>query len=267
MRKKVAVVTGSSRGIGKTVAEELLKSGYKVITIARSSTVDYSLDVSDSASVAKCFKDLVLRYQSIDVLVNAAGKQGPIGSFVDNNLAQWGETLKVNLLGTVYCCREFIQVASKNGASIINFSGGGGLTARANFSAYAASKAAVVRLTETLAEELAPLHIRVNAVSPGGVNTYMFEQMLAAGEKLVGKTEWEKLQKQKELGGNDPHLVADLCLWLASSQSEPLSGKTVSAIYDDWQNWTPRQIKKLVASDWLTLRRLDRFVVNKLEKI
>lgn len=265
MNNKIAIITGAGHGIGKVVAAEFIKSGYKVITIAKSAPANYSFDISDYSEVKKNFKEISIKYKAIDVLINVAAIQGPIGSFSNNSLAQWEETLRVNLLGSVYCIRESISLITKKGGSIINFAGGGGLVPRENFSAYASSKAAVVRFTETLAKELNSSHIRVNAISPGAINTRMFEQMLAAGEKSVGRDEWQKLQAQKKSGGNDPYLVAKLCFWLASSRSKPLTGKTISAVYDDWQNWTHEQIKEIAASDWLTMRRLDKFTVEKLK--
>jgi len=262
--KKVAVITGASHGIGKVVAEEFVKANYKVITIARSPSANYSLDVSNYQKVKKYFREISSRYKTIDVLVNVAGIQGPIGPLNKSNLSEWEETIRVNLLGTVYCAQEFIKIVSPNGGSIINFSGGGAFIPRKNFSAYASSKAAIVRFTETLAKELNPRHVRVNAVSPGAINTHMFDQMLVAGEKLVGQGEWRKLQIQKMTGGNDPHLTAKLCLWLASSKSKPLTGKTISAVYDDWRSWTKKDLEKLNSSDWYTMRRLDDFTLKKL---
>jgi NAD(P)-dependent dehydrogenase (short-subunit alcohol dehydrogenase family) len=146
------------------------------------------------------------------------------------------------------------MIARRQG-KIINFSGGGATGPRPNFSAYSASKAAVVRLTETLAEELRPFNVQVNAVAPGAINTGMLEEVLAAGE--AAGVELAAAQSRKTQGGTPIELAARLVVFLASGASGSLTGKLISAPHDNWQNWGTEDLARLDGSPWYTLRRMD----------
>lgn len=121
------------------------------------------LDVTDYKQVKQLY------FKDEDVIVNCAGIYGPIGQFHNNGLKQWHKTINVNLLGTVNVCYAVLK-KMKIG-KIINFSGGGALYPRPNFSAYATSKAAVVRFTETIAQEYP--NIQINCIAPGFIRTKM----------------------------------------------------------------------------------------------
>ena len=133
--------------------------------------------------------------------------------------------------------------------------GGGATAPLPNISAYAASKAAVVRLTETLAEEVKSLGIDINAVAPGALNTRMLEEVLKAGPNKVGTSLYQKALKQQEDGGAPPEKAAELCLFLASSQSDGITGKLLSALWDGWANFDTHQ-EDIRNSDIYTLRRI-----------
>lgn len=275
---KVVLITGASRGIGKIVAIEFAKSGYDLIILSRNSNElnetakeldifkikikKINCDISNYLNLKKSLSSI----KKIDVLINAASIQGPIGPIYKNITSKWIDTININLIGT-YNVINLTLDKFKNGGSIINFSGGGSVTPRENFSSYAVSKSGVIRLTEILAIELKSKNIRVNAISPGSVNTKMFDQMMSAGEANVGNSEWTKLLQQKVTGGNDPLKAAKLCIWLSNNFSKPLTGKTISAVYDNWDKWTKLNIKNINSSDWYTMRRMDPFTVNKLIKI
>lgn len=275
---KSVLITGASGGIGRVVASHFASNGYSTILTSNSKgnlnlvqteikkifkqSKNIIIDVSNEKDIKRKIADI----KRVDVLINIAGIQGPIGEFTSNDYEKWIDTIRINLLGTVQMTKAVLP-KMKNGSSIINFSGGGALTPRQNFSSYAVAKTGVIRFTEILAKELKNKDIRVNAVSPGGINTNMFAEMLKAGEKKVGKDEWQYLIKQKEKGGENPSKVALLCLWLASEKSQPLTGKTISAVYDDWQTWSTKKIKKINDSDWYSLRRYDLYTISKLPKI
>jgi 3-oxoacyl-[acyl-carrier protein] reductase len=138
---------------------------------------------------------------------------------------------------------------------IINFSGGGATSSRPNFSAYATAKAGIVKFTEVLADELKPYRIRINAIAPGAVNTKMLDEILKIGRK-AGNVELAAAKKRALEGGISAELAAELAVFLASSDSANLSGRLVSAVWDDWKHWSKKYIKKIMAGESLTLRRV-----------
>jgi 3-oxoacyl-[acyl-carrier protein] reductase len=117
-------------------------------------------------------------------------------------------------------------------------------------------------LTETLAEELRPHNVQVNAVAPGAVNTRMLDEVLAAGP-AAGR-EWTEAQARKSAGGVPPEVVAGLVVFLASKASDGLTGKLISAPHDPWQTWTAAELADLSTSPWFTLRRIDPHTVRPL---
>jgi 3-oxoacyl-[acyl-carrier protein] reductase len=112
-----------------------------------------------------------------------------------------------------------------------------------------------VRFAETLAEEVRGLGIDVNALAPGALNTRMLEEVLIAGPKVIGKDFYERSLKQKESGGASIDRAAELALFLASSHSDGITGKLISAAWDNWEEW-PNYISELNRTDAFTLRRI-----------
>ena len=137
---------------------------------------------------------------------------------------------------------------------IVQLSGGGATNPLPGLSAYAASKAAVVRFAETLAEELREHHVDVNAVAPGALNTRMLDEVLAAGPERVGQAFYERALEQQRSGGVPLERGAELAVWLASAASDGVTGKLLSAVWDPWRE-LPRHLEDL-ASDVYTLRRI-----------
>jgi 3-oxoacyl-[acyl-carrier protein] reductase len=147
---------------------------------------------------------------------------------------------------------------------IINLSGGGATSPRPNFSAYSASKAAIVRLTETLAEEMKPFDIQINAIAPGAINTRMLDEVLTAG-KTAGDVALSQAKQQKRTGGDSVDAVVALAVFLASEESGGLTGKLISAQHDPWREWAGKA-DELNASPLYTIRRLDSFTIKPLIK-
>src|SRR6185295_16249153 len=138
----------------------------------------------------------------ITILVNNAGVCGPMRRVEDSDWDAWVRAIEVNLFGTALMSRAVIPLMRARGyGKIINLSGGGATAPLPRFSAYAASKAAVVRLTETLAEELRDARIDVNAIAPGALNTRLLDEVLAAGPDKVGSSFYERSVKQRDEGG------------------------------------------------------------------
>ena len=278
LENKIVLITGASRGIGAALAETLALAGAGVVLLARDSAklaevasrintrggraISVVGDVADPEASAAAVKEAHRSLGDIDVLVNAAGIQPPIGLFAENCLEAWERTIQVNLMGPVRAIHAVLPgMRVRRQGKIINFSGGGAAGPRPRFSAYAASKAALVRLTETLAVELQSYNIQVNAVAPGAVNTRMLEEVLAAGEQAG--VEYLQAMERAKSGGTPVELVCELVLFLASPASGRLTGKLISAPHDPWREWTGKD-DELNATPLYTIRRLDPFTIKPL---
>ncbi len=270
LKNKKAIITGGSRGIGKAVAKLFLENSAKVLLFARNSSelsearkelsafgeVEVIAgDVSSAKDVDEVAKKADSLWGSVDILVNAAGIYGPIGPVTDVDPEEWVRAININLVGTFLMIRAIapLMKARKIG-KIINFSGGGE-AAFPNFTGYVASKGGVLRLNETVAAELKDFNIDVNAITPGPVNTKFLDDLLKAGPEKVGKDMYDRSLKQKETGGVPPERGADLCLFLASEASNGISGKMLSAVWDNYLK-LPEHLKELMSSDVYTMRRV-----------
>jgi 3-oxoacyl-[acyl-carrier protein] reductase len=134
-------------------------------------------------------------------------------------------------------------------------SGGGATNPLPRLSAYAVSKAAVVRFIETLAEEVREHKIDVNAIAPGALNTRMLDEVLEAGPAKVGQLFFQRALKQKQAGGTSLEQGAQLAVFLGSSRSDGITGKLISAVWDPWPLLS-EHLDELRGSDIYTLRRI-----------
>jgi NAD(P)-dependent dehydrogenase (short-subunit alcohol dehydrogenase family) len=275
LQNLVTVVTGASQGLGRAIAEEFVREGAHVAICARDSilletvrsrleelatsgqrVLAYAGDVSSRDQMEELFHRIEQEIGLADVLVNNAGVYGPKGPSESVDLDEWSRALEINLLGTFIPTRFAVAQMKKKGAGkIINLSGGGATNPLPRLSAYAASKAAVVRLTETLAEELREFSIAVNAIAPGALNTRLLDEVLRAGPEIVGAGFYEKALKQRETGGAPLDKGAALCVYLASSASDGITGKLISALWDPWEKLGDFRAE-LANSDIYTLRRI-----------
>jgi NAD(P)-dependent dehydrogenase (short-subunit alcohol dehydrogenase family) len=193
---------------------------------------------------------------SLQVLVNNAGIYGPMGPTESVPWTEWTRALEINLYGVLLPSRALIPHFKQGGrGKIIIISGGGATTPLPNISAYAASKAAVVRLMETLAEELKPFQIDVNAIAPGALATRLVDEVLAAGPEKVGRAFFEKNKKWKAEGATPLDLGASLAVYLASAESDGITGKLLSAQWDPWRTLHEHRAE-LAGSDIYCLRRI-----------
>lgn len=267
------LITGASRGLGATLAEYFWNSGFDLVLIARTEAallaanaqlpvregqqiINLACDLADPSAVATLIARVKQRVDKLDVLLNNAAIQGPIGPAWDCDSQLWRNTLQVDLFAPVELCRNVVPwMTATGGGSIINLSGGGAAGSRVNFSAYATAKTGLVRFSEILAEETRQLNIRVNCVAPGALNTEMLAEVVAKGADAAGSREYEIAQKVLREGGASMERVAELCLFLASARAEKISGKLISAVWDDWEN-LPAHVNDLTGTDIYTLRRI-----------
>jgi len=274
-----ALVTGAGRGIGRAVAMALAGAGAQVVLVARSEReleetrrqVEamgrqawvVPADVAQREEVGRAVGRALEACGKLDLLVNCAGRQGPIGPLWENDPQDWARTIEVNLMGTVYCIQAVLPgMMARRRGKIVNFSGGGAAGPRPNFTSYGASKVAVVRLTETLAEELRAHNIQVNAVAPGAVNTRMLDEILVAGP-MAGE-ELEAAKNRKAQGGTPVEVAAQFVVFLASEAAGGLTGKLMSAVHDGWRTWDAERFIHLADSPWYTLRRIDEHTLRPL---
>jgi NAD(P)-dependent dehydrogenase (short-subunit alcohol dehydrogenase family) len=215
-----------------------------------------SADITDSTSISQIVAQTIEQQGGLHILVNNAGIWGPKGPTEDVGWDEWIYTMNVNVLAPVAMCRAVLPHMKKQRyGKIIQLSGGGATKPMPRTSAYAASKAAVVRFAETLAEEVKEFGIDINAIAPGAMNTKMLDEMLAAGPEKLGEATYSSLLKQQASGGDSPENAAALATFLASPASDGLTGKLISAVWDNWRDF-PAHLAELQRSDVYTLRRI-----------
>ena len=279
LQDRVAIVTGGGRGIGEAVALALAREGAHLVIASRTGTEldgvsarirgyggqaeSISTDVGQQKSVTQLVGKTLKKFGQIDVLVNAAAIMGPVGPMWEADTEAWNRALQINLGGTFMCCHAVLpHMIGRRQGRIINFSGGGATFPLARATAYGISKTAVVRLTETLAEEVKEHNIQVNAVAPGAVDTAIQDHVLEAGEDAGPLLDQVKQLRETGEGGVPPELAAELVLYLASGGAGKLTGKLIAAPHDGWQNWDEERVEELCAAPWFTLRRMDPFTLR-----
>jgi 2-dehydro-3-deoxy-L-rhamnonate dehydrogenase (NAD+) len=271
-----ALITGANQGLGRAIAARFVQGGASVLLVARGEELLQQVRAELAARVTQpgqqvlAIRGDVARPESCDevvrfgldhldnlcILVNNAGVYGPMGPVEEVSWDAWVEAVQINLFGTVLMCRSFIpHLRSLKYGKIVNLSGGGATAPLPRISAYAAAKAAVVRLTETLALELADARVDVNAIAPGALNTRLLDEVLAAGPDKVGKDFYERSLRQRDEGGAPLDKGAELAAFLASAQSDGISGRLFSALWDDWRA-LPGWRETLARTDVYTLRRI-----------
>jgi 3-oxoacyl-[acyl-carrier protein] reductase len=272
MEDKVVIITGGSQGIGREMAMEFARLKARVIICSRTKKdldavtqeiesagglcESMVVDVSDTLQVRNMFEHVANKYGRTDVLITCAGIYGPIGPLETNDIKAWERAISINLVGTVNAVHSAIPIMKKqkHGKMITLCGGGIGGEIKPNFSAYVTSKAAVAGFTEAIAKEVKDYNIQINAISPGAVNTRLLDEVLAAGGK-AGKDFFEKSKKQKTDGGTPPEKVTKLAVFLAGSESDFITGKVLSAVWDDYKSF--HKTKDRVEGPLFNLRRID----------
>jgi NAD(P)-dependent dehydrogenase (short-subunit alcohol dehydrogenase family) len=269
LKDKGVLITGAGRGIGKRLALGFASAGARVGLLARSKaeldlaqleiehaggmSLRIRADVRDFEQVCAAVERMRAHFGGVHVLVAAAAVQGPIGLLAEAHPRAWAETLETNLLGVMHACRAVLpHMIGLRAGKILVLGGDGATGPRPNFSAYAAAKAGVVRMVETLAEEVLDHNIQVNCMIPGGTYTHMTDEILHAGQRAGWKAHQEALEVRVS-GGVSPQKQIQLAMFLASERSNHVTGKLIH-VNDDW-----KRLEKTTAHPELyTLRRVQK---------
>lgn len=272
---KTALISGASQGLGYAIAEAYLSEGANVVLCARNKTAllaaqkkllqhaqspqqvtIVTADIAVPLEVDLVYRTAIETYQQVDILVANAGILGPKGPIETVDWDEWSYAIDVNLKGVVLQCRAVLPaMKQRQKGKIIVLSGGGATKPLPFQSAYATSKAGVVRFAETLAEEVRSFNIQVNSIAPGAMNTRLLDEYLAAGPEKIGESFYHQVLQQKENGGTSPKQAAELAVYLAATDNADITGKLVSAVWDPWQNLHLHS-NDLKKSDIYTLRRI-----------
>jgi len=270
-----ALITGANQGFGLAIARAYVKAGANVMLCARNvekleqarqeiaalaapgiRVMAMPADVSSADDVERLVERTVKDFTQLHILVNNAGIYGPKGLIEDVDWHEWVRAIEINLLGSVLPARAVMKHFKRHSyGKVVQLSGGGATNPLPRISAYAASKAAIVRFAETLAEEVREHHIDINSIAPGALNTRLLDEVLEAGPEKVGSDFYVRSLKQRENGGAPLEKGTDLAVFLASSASDGITGKLISALWDPWEG-LPGHCDELRTSDIYTLRRI-----------
>lgn len=271
---RTALITGASRGLGAALARAFWDAGANLLLAARSAdaldrVVDglderpgglactVGADVATDDGAQRILDAARSAFDRLDILVNNAAVQGPIGPAWENDWDAWRAAIETDLFGPVRLCRLAVPwMAERGGGSIVNLGGGGATGPRPGFTAYAAAKSALVRFSETLAGETRALGIRVNCVAPGVMPTGMLREVERAGPDRAGAKDYETARKALDARGGDPFArAAALCVFLGSDAAAGITGRLISAQWDRWEE-LPARAAELDRGDVYTLRRI-----------
>lgn len=252
LKGRTALVTGGARGIGRAICEAFAREGASVAvadlslgdaeeTAAAIAGMAVEMDVTDPSSIKDGVARVEAEFGGIDILVNNAGIFN-MGKIEEITVEDYRRQYDVNVGGTLFACQAVVPGMKKRGKGgvIINFSSQAGRRGEPNISIYCSTKAAVISITQSLALELAPDHIRVNAIAPGVVDTPMWDTV----DALFAKYENRELGEKKRLVGKAvplghmgrPDEIADPCVFLASDDARYITAQTLNVDGGNWMN-------------------------------
>jgi NAD(P)-dependent dehydrogenase (short-subunit alcohol dehydrogenase family) len=273
--KETVFISGGTSGLGLELAEHFTNARKNVIFCGRNEeavrvTLEYlnnisteeqiilgfSNDVSDRKTTIEMLEKIHELQLVINVLICNAGVIGPIDKFLDNEINDWEDSFNINLYGTLNLVMGVLpSMLSREDGKVIHISGGGATAPLFGMSSYAASKAAAVRFIETLALEYKDSGITFNSVAPGMLKTKLLDQMLEAGPNRIGGNLFTKSLAKREAPNDTSQQAISLIDFLSSRSSIGITGKLISAEWDNWSEW-PNNLDQLKNSDLYTLRRI-----------
>jgi 3-oxoacyl-[acyl-carrier protein] reductase len=275
LKGRRALITGASQGFGLATARAFVREGADVAICARgrdalsraeleltrlatgrSRVLARTADIANEREITGLVAEIEQGWGGIDVLLANAGVYGPKGTIEEVDWSEWARAIQINLLGNVLCCRAVVPgMKARRRGVIILMSGGGATNPMPRISAYAASKAGLVRFGESLAREVQEFGITVNAIAPGALNTRMMDEILEAGPDRIGRAFYEQMVKTKAQGGTPLEKGADLAVYLASHAGNGVTGRLLSAVWDPWDR-LDALAPELAGTDIYTLRRI-----------
>jgi 3-oxoacyl-[acyl-carrier protein] reductase len=275
LQGRSAIVTGASQGLGLAIARAFAAAGANVIICARDRraldaaldnigrvaadgtiVVAIQADVSREEDVRRLIAEAFAAFGRVHILVNNAGVYGPMGSIDQVDWAEWARAIEINIYGSVLPIRAILpHFREHRYGKVIQLSGGGATTPLPRITAYAAAKAAIVRLAESVAVDVKEEGIDVNSIAPGALNTRMMNELIAAGPEAVGQAFFDRMRKVAEEGGTPLERGAALAVFLASAESDGITGRLLSAPWDPWEALQQHR-GDLDESDIYTLRRI-----------
>ena len=270
-----ALITGANQGLGLAIARAFVEAGANVVLCARDAVllekaraevaalardglqvIAQPADVSNRGDVERLAAIAFGTFPNLQILVNNAGIYGPMGPSEEVDWDAWVRAMEINVFGSILMCRALVpHFKQQRYGKIIQLSGGGATNPLPRLSAYAASKAAIVRFAESLALEVKDHGIDVNSVAPGALNTRMMAELIAAGPGAVGDAFFDRMKRIADEGGTPLETGAKLTVFLASAASDGITGKLLSAVWDPWAT-LPEHRDELQRSDVYTLRRI-----------
>ena len=273
--EETVFISGGTSGLGFELAEHFTNTGKNVIFCGRNEEavhvtsehlrkvsdgkqiiLGFSNDVSDRKTTLEMLEKIDELKIVINVLICNAGVIGPIDKFMDNKVLDWEYAFNINLYGTLNLVMGVLpSMIAREEGKVIHISGGGATAPLFGMSSYAASKAAAVRFIETLALEYRDLGITFNSVAPGMLKTKLLDQMLEAGPSRIGGNLFTKSLAKAESLSETSQKVISLIDFLSSESSIGITGKLISAEWDNWTEW-PNNLEQLKKSDLYTLRRI-----------
>jgi len=273
LNDKVVIISGASQGLGAYLVKAFCSSNARVVAFSRnfdllkktlsseiskyhSKLLLLQADITSMKDIDNVYDKTIAKFGTADILINNAGVYGPMGKFENIDFNSWIEAIEINLIGSARMIRKAIPIFKQNNfGRIIQLSGGGATNPLPFITSYASSKAAIVRLVESIALEVYDYNITINSIAPGPMNTSMHAQVLKAGESLVGEEFYNKALKQEKEGGSSMVYAAELALYLCTSKAIKINGKLISALWDNYKLW-PANEKFNSNKDLYTLRRI-----------